>query len=224
VLKARQQVLAGTPVTDDMFERVTITGDLDKMRALVVAAGDFTQAFSGKPLAQRLEPGQLLLLRSFDVSASDVRESLGPGQRAVSINVPDEAQAVAYSVRPGDAVDVWGWINDRAYLLKQGACVRAVGEGSNTSQEEGGGAQYRTVTFVIPEKDVEGLVSNLTLSGQNVRLSLMGPCDSKTEKPAAAAIPLPKERDGSAAPTPSAPKSPGGGKPALPEAEQPPAH
>lgn len=189
VLKAKRQILAGTPVTDSMFDRVTISGNLKEMRSLVIDSADFTKAFKNRPVVETLEPGQLLLLRSFDISGDDVRSSIGPGKRAISIEVPDEAQAVAYFVRPGDSVDVWGWVNNTAQPLKEGACVRAVGEAlSGTGERDGGEGRYRTVTLVVSDSDVRGLVSNLALAENRVRLSLVGHCDPNLEKPAMQAV------------------------------------
>jgi Flp pilus assembly protein CpaB len=200
VLKAKKQILAGTPVTDSMFDRVTISGDLKEMRGLVVDAADFAKAFRNRPVVETLEPGQLLMLRSFDISGDDVRASIGQGKRAISIEVPDEAQAVAYFVRPGDSVDVWGWVNNTAQPLKEGACVRAVGEAASGSGErEGGEGRYRTVTLVVSETDVRGLVSNLALAENKIRLSLVGHCDPSLEKPAMKAFELPQSAKGGGA-------------------------
>jgi Flp pilus assembly protein CpaB len=191
VYKAKKQILAGTPATESLFERVTISGDLNQMRNLVVDVDDFAKAFKNRPVVDTIEPGQLLLLRSFDISGEDVRETIKPGQRALSIDVPDEAQAVAYFIRPGDAVDVWGWVNNTAQLLKEGACVRAVGEASGGAPaEREAGRRYRTITLVVSDADVRGLVSNLALAEDKVRLSMLGPCDPKAEKPAMKAIEL----------------------------------
>jgi Flp pilus assembly protein CpaB len=192
VLKAKALILAGTPVSESLFDKVTISGNIKEMRSLVVANDDFQKAFNGRPVTNTLDAGQLLLLRSFDLSGGEVRESIRQGQRAISIDVPDEAQGVAYFIRPGDSVDVWGSINGAAYRLKEGACVRAVGEGaSGPGRVIAGAKQYRTVTIVVPEADVEGLVANLAYAGDSVRLTLIGPCDPKNEAPAMRPITLP---------------------------------
>src|SRR2546423_6025748 len=192
VLKAEKRIMAGTPVSESLFDKVTISGDLKQMRNLVVDAADFPKAFKDRPVAETLEAGQLLTLRSFDISGDDVRESIHQGQRAIAIDVPDEAQAVACCVKPGDGVDVWGWVNNTAQLLKQGACVRAVGEAyASPGEGEGGKERYRTVTLVVSDADVRGLVSNLTLAENKVRLSLVGPCDPKNEQPAMKPIEMP---------------------------------
>lgn len=200
VLKAKKQILAGTPVSDSMFDRVTISGNLKEMRSLVVDSADFAKAFRNRAVVETLEPGQLLMLRSFDVSGDDVRASIGPGKRAISIEVPDEAQAVAYFIRPGDSVDVWGWVNNTAQPLKEGACVRAVGESlSGSGERDGGEGRYRTVTLVVSDSDVKGLVSNLAVAENRVRLSLVGHCDPSLEKPAMKAFELPQQARGGAA-------------------------
>jgi Flp pilus assembly protein CpaB len=192
VLKAKKLIQTGTAVSADMFEKVTISGQIKEMRSLVIDANDFEKAFKGKTVTEALEPGQLLLLRSFDLTGGEVRDSIRQGQRAISIDVPDEAQAVAYFVRAGDSVDVWASMNGTAYRLKEGACIRAVGEGTGGKPDSGSsGMSYSTVTLVVPEADVEGLVANLALAEGRVRLSLIGPCDPKNEKPAIPPILLP---------------------------------
>src|SRR5256714_14598982 len=192
VLKAEKRIMAGTPVSESLFDKVTISGDLKQMRNLVVDAADFPKAFKDRPVAETLEAGQLLTLRSFDISGDDVRETIHQVQRAISIDVPDEAQAVAYFVKPGDGVDVWGWVNNTAQLLKQGACVRAVGEAyAGPGEGESGKERYRTVTLVISDADVRGLVSNLTLAENKARLRLVGPWDPKNNQPAVKPIKTP---------------------------------
>jgi Flp pilus assembly protein CpaB len=209
VLKARKRIPAGTPVNEGMFEPVSISGDLAQMRRLVVAQADFKPIFDNKPVAETLQPGQLLLLRSFELSSDDVRESIRPGERAISVELPDEAQSVAYFVRPGDSVDVWGWIDGAAYRLKERACVRAVGDSyraSGDGDDGGDSRQYRTVTVVVSESDVKGLVSNLYLANNDITLSLVGPCEGNAENspPALEAVTVMKSKRESPEPTGSA--------------------
>lgn len=189
VLKVRNQpIIAGTPATKSMFEPIKISGNLKQLQSLVLTESEFA-AFEQKPLAETLQPGQLLLLRSFELSsANPVRDSIKAGERALSLNIAAEAGAVAYFVRPGDSVDIWGRINGSAYRLKERACVRAVGESHLTAEAtrptSSQGFNYSTITVLVAENDVPSLIQNVALAGDRVTLSLVGPCDAN-----AAAIP-----------------------------------
>src|SRR5689334_7934918 len=64
VLKVKNQpLLAGTPVSKSMFEPIRISGNLKELQSLVLTEGEFP-AFDQRPLAETLQPGQLLMLRS----------------------------------------------------------------------------------------------------------------------------------------------------------------
>jgi len=95
VLKVKSQpVQAGTMVTKSMFEPIRISGNLRQLQSLVLTESEFP-AFEQKPLAETLQPGQLLLLRSFELSGTNpIRDSIRPGERALSFNVAAEAGAV----------------------------------------------------------------------------------------------------------------------------------
>jgi hypothetical protein len=182
VLKVKNQpVLAGTPVSKSMFEPIRISGNLKQLQSLVLTESEFP-AFDQKPVAETLQPGQLLMLRSFELtSANPVRDSIRSGERALSLNIADEAGAVAYFVRPGDAVDIWGRVAGSAYRFKERACVKAVGESHvlpEASRDNRNGVTYRTITVLVAEGDVPSLIQNVALSGEQVTLSLVGPCDA----------------------------------------------
>lgn len=188
VLKVKNQpVLAGTPVSKSMFEPIKISGNLKQLQSLVLTESEFP-AFEQKPVAETLQPGQLLMLRSFELtSANPVRDSIRPGERALALNVAAEAGAVAYFVRPGDSVDIWGRVGGSAYRFKERACVKAVGEShvaATASPGSKSGVTYSTITVLVAESDVQSLIQNVALSGDEVTLSLVGPCD-----PNAAPIP-----------------------------------
>jgi hypothetical protein len=181
VLKVKNQtILAGTPASKNMFEPVKISGNLKQLQSLVLTESEFP-AFDQKPLAETLQPGQLLMLRSFELTSSNpVRDSIRPGERALSLNVAAEAGAVAYFVRPGDSVDIWGHVGGVAYRFKERACVKAVGEShvtAGSSQSSKGGINYSTITVFVAETDVQSLIQNVALTGDQVTLSLVGPCD-----------------------------------------------
>ena len=207
VLKVKNQpVAAGTLVTKSMFEPIRISGNLRQLQSFVLTESEFP-AFEQKPLAETLQPGQLLLLRSFELSgANPVRDSIRPGERALSFNVAAEAGAVAYFVRPGDSVDIWGRVAGSAYKLKERTCVKAVGEQHNTAEPARSGSSktgvtYNTVTVLVAEADVPNLIQNVAVAGQEVTLSLVGPCD-----PTAANVPaLPPLLDPKVKPTPTPP-------------------
>ena len=213
VLKVKNQpVMAGTLVSKTMFEPIKISGNLKQLQSLVLTENEFP-AFEQKPLAETLQPGQLLLLRSFELSgANPVRDSLRQGERALSFNVAAEAGAVAYFVRPGDSVDIWGRVGGSAYRLKERACVKAVGESHVTPEPSKGsktGVTFSTITVLVAENDVQSLIQNVALAGGYVTLSLVGPCD-----PGAAIIPaLPPLTDPKAKPSPGPPATPAAGHP-----------
>jgi Flp pilus assembly protein CpaB len=204
VLKVKGQAIpAGTLVSKSMFETIKISGNLKQLQSLVLTENEFP-VFEQKPLAETLQPGQLLLLRSFELSGTNpVRDSIRQGERALTLNVAEEAGAVAYFVRPGDSVDIWGRIGGSAYRVKERACVKAVGESHVTlepSKSTKGGVNYSTITVIVSESDVQSLIQNVALAGE-VTLSLVGPCD-----PNAPIIPaLPPLIDPKAKPTPVLP-------------------
>lgn len=182
VLKVKDQtILAGTPASKKMFEPIRISGNLKELQSIVLTESEFA-AFEQKPLAETLQPGQLLMLRSFELtSANPVRDSIRAGERALALNVATEAGAVAYFVRPGDSVDIWGRVAGSAYRFKEKACVRAVGESHITAAETPVGSKtglnYNTITVLVAESDVPNLIQNVALAGDQLTLSLVGPCD-----------------------------------------------
>lgn len=200
VLKVKDPVLAGTPATKAMFEPIRISGNLKELQSIVLTEGEFA-AFDHKPLAETLQPGQLLLLRSFELTgANPVRDSIRQGERALALNVAAEAGAVAYFVRPGDSVDIWGRVEGAAQRFKQNACVKAVGESHMTAAQTPSGSKsglnYNTITVLVSESDVPNLIQNVALAGDEVTLSLVGPCDPNAA-PIPAMTPLvdPKEKE-----------------------------
>jgi Flp pilus assembly protein CpaB len=179
VLKAKERIPAGQPVNREQFEAITFSGDVAKMKTVVIPEDDFA-AFANRSLAETLEPGQILLLRSFQLTGEGgIRDGIGEGQRALSIEVRNEENAVAYFVKPGDSVDVWAWIGNTPYKIKGRACVRAIGDAhflpNDTTGKEG---RYRTVTLVVKEEDVRGLLANVTLAEGKVFLTLVGACEA----------------------------------------------
>jgi hypothetical protein len=209
VLKVKDQpVLAGTPASKRMFEPIRISGNLKELQSIVLTESEFA-AFDQKPLAETLQPGQLLMLRSFELtSANPVRDSIRSGERALALNVATEAGAVAYFVRPGDSVDIWGRVAGSAYRFKERACVRAVGESHITAAETPSGSKsglnYNTITVLVAESDVPNLIQNVALAGDQITLSLVGPCDQSAPPiPALAPLDDPKAEPKERAPLPA---------------------
>jgi len=184
VLKAKKRVPAASQVDPSLFEEVTIAGDVQKMKSLFVAKEDFG-AFKKATLTETLQPGQLLMLRSFYFD----KESVGnppAGKRAISIKIEDEANAVGYSIRPGHSVDIWGFVNGKSELLKKQACVMAVGGVYLApDKEQAKDDEYKSVTVQVDEKDVECLTNNLWLAGRKTRITLVGDCNPNANFPAA---------------------------------------
>jgi Flp pilus assembly protein CpaB len=190
--KARRQIIAGSTISTADFEEVTISGEVGRLKNVVVPWEDL-KAFEQRPIADALQPGDLLLLRSFQLTGEGgLRDAIGPNQRAMSLDVRDEAPAVGYWVRPGDSVDVWAATDLGPILLKEAACVRAIGDSYRGSE---GGANrergYRSVTIVVGVNDVDKLVHNLKLTEGRITLVLRppGPCDPEA-RPAHVALPL----------------------------------
>ncbi|HEU0178633.1 MAG TPA: RcpC/CpaB family pilus assembly protein [Blastocatellia bacterium] len=184
VLKAKKRIPAATQVDGSLFEEVTIAGDVEKMKSLFVAKEDFG-AFKKATLTESLQPGQLLMLRSFYFDKESVSRPPA-GQRAISIKVEDEANAVGYSIRPGHAVDIWGYINGKSELLKKQACVMAVGGVYLApDKEQAKDDDYKSVTIYVDEKDVECLTNNLWQAGHKTKITLVGDCNPNAHFPAA---------------------------------------
>lgn len=178
VYKANQIVKAGQPLNENSFEKVELTGDVGKMRSVVVDTESFA-AFAQQPLAETLEPGDILLTRSFLLAGqSGLRDSIANNQRAISLEVADEAHAVGYFVRPGDMVDIWGTAGTLAFPIAKNACVKAVGDAYLVPQEGGRDSRYRSVTIFVPGDDarIEELLSNVAVAQDKISLALIGVC------------------------------------------------
>lgn len=178
VYKANRIVRAGEPLDENSFEKVVLTGDVGKMRSVVVDTESFA-AFAQQPLTESLEPGDILLTRSFLIGGQNgLRDSIGKNQRALSLDVADEAQAVGYFVRPGDMVDIWGVTGTMAFPIAKNVCVKAVGDAYLLPQGGGRDGRYRSVTIFVPadEEKVEDLLSNVSLAEDKVGLALVGEC------------------------------------------------
>ena len=127
-VKEGKRIAVGQKVNADLFEPVTLYGDVAQLRKLAVASSEIA-SFKDNPVTAPLEPGDLLLLTAFQLRGDPgLRREIGPGERAITVAVSDESKAVGFFVRPGDVVDMWGIINDRSYLLKDHAKVAAVGD------------------------------------------------------------------------------------------------
>lgn len=196
-LKVKQRIVAGTKISDDMFTKVTISGDVDKLTSSIIPSKDLA-AFKDLPVVETLEPGELLMLKYFRYGqSSGLRYQIRPEERAISIKVQDEGQAVSYLVRPGDKVDVWGIINTQiaaptpnatpvpnqntftATPIIRNACVRAIDSEdltSNNSKKDSIG-RYKAITLIIAEKDTQKIISDLALTAGNIKLTFVGPCE-----------------------------------------------
>jgi len=179
VYKAGKLMKAGEVVNEDSFEKVELWGDVGRMRSVVVDSESFA-AFSQQPLAETLTPGDILLTRSFLLSGQGgLRDSIGENQRALALDVADEAQAVGYFVRPGDMVDIWGVSDVAAFPIVKSVCVKAVGDAYLVPQEGGRDGRYRSVTIFVPGDDaqISDLLSNVALADDKINLALIGKCE-----------------------------------------------
>ncbi|HKX28671.1 MAG TPA: hypothetical protein VJ302_13310 [Blastocatellia bacterium] len=190
VLKAKKSIPAASQVDGSQFEEVEIAGDVTKMKSIFITKEDFG-AFRKATLAESLQPGQLLTLRSFYLDKDSIARPPA-GKRSISIKVYDEANAVGYSIRPGHAVDIWGFINGRSALLKKGACVTAVGD-KYLAPNKGtnGDDNYKSVTVLVDEKDVECLTTSLWTAERKTTITLAGDCNTRQSLPAACLGPAP---------------------------------
>jgi hypothetical protein len=187
VLKAKNRIPAAAQVDESMFEEVTIAGDVGKMKNLFVSKEDFG-AFKKATLTEALQPGQLLALRSFYFDKESVSRPPA-GQRAISIKVEDEANAVGYSIRPGHAIDIWGYVSGKSQLLKKQACVAAVGGVYMApDKERAKDEDYRSVTIYVDERDVECLTNSLWQADGKTKITLAGDCNPNAHFPAACPV------------------------------------
>jgi Flp pilus assembly protein CpaB len=176
VLKARAKITAGTRVDPSLFTRVSIYGDdLKETRALLVQQKDL-ESYSQIPLAETVEPGQVLFQSSFQFAGNrGIRDAIRPDQRAIALAVKEEMNAVAYFVRPGDTVDVWVSIGPETENIIPGAIVRAVGDASVAAGDNGGREfRYRSVTVIVPAEGLGEILHKLSLAKNEVTLALAG--------------------------------------------------
>jgi len=215
-VKEGKRVVAGQKATADLFEPVTLYGDVAQLRKLAVSSSEIA-SFKDNPVTNSLESGDLLLLTSFQLRGDDgLRREIGPGERAITVAVSDESRAVGFFVRPGDVVDVWGVIAERGYLLKDHAKVAAVGDVYQLASEgaaSDGQKKYRSVTLVVSAIDVESLVHNIAAAGNKVTLALIGDTDAGSPagpalEPVFAKPPPPASSKSSAQAAPAAARPP----------------
>ena len=179
VLKARSRITAGSKVNDGMFDHISIYGDdLKQLKSLVVEQKDL-EVFSQIPLAQTVETGEVLFQSSFRFDANrGIRETIGPNQRAIALRVRDESNVVGYLVQPGDKVDVYINGGDGKGLNKPlipNALIRAVGDATVVPTDSGAsGFRYRSITVVVPNEDVGGILLALGDENRQVTLALAG--------------------------------------------------
>lgn len=175
VLKARNRLVAGSTISGNDFVPIEISGpDLKEMKALVVENGDL-KAFADVPLAETIEPGQVLMQSSFGLNGNRaIRNVIKADERAIALQVKDESSAVAYFVRPGDHVDVWVDVGGSPEDIIPNAIVRGVGDAALVASDSGQGLHYRTVTVVIPRESVRDILAKLNSSKGGVVLALAG--------------------------------------------------
>jgi len=175
VLKAHGRLTVGSRVSSSDFTAIDISGqDLKEMKALVVESGDL-KAFTETPLAETLEPGQILMQSSFGLNGNrGFRNAIKPDERAIALSVKDESSAVAYFVQKGARVDVWVNTGGGMENIIPDALVKAVGEAAIVGGDSGQGSRYRTVTVVVPRESVKDILFKLDASKNGVVLALAG--------------------------------------------------
>ena len=206
VLRAKETIVAGTKFNRDQFEVITITGDLVGMKSTFLDVADLP-AYEQKTILETMLTGQLLSLRSFNGGGLQ----LPPNKSAFSVNVQEEAAGVGYLLRPGDAVDVWGWIGGKQNKLREGACVAAVGDVPvSAGPSDGREFRYRSVTIIVDADEVEALLTNLQLADTNVKLVRVGMCDQSRQSKAIAPLTATPAPTPDVTPTPTETNKPKG--------------
>lgn len=178
-VKGPKPITAGTRVTSDMFEKITISGDVAEMKDMVVDADSFA-SIDQLAVTETLKPGYILMTRSFKVTEEGgLRDSIPPNERALSLNIDQEVQAVGYNVKPGVMVDVWGDVGIEPIPIVKNVCVKAIGDAYVISGENAREGRYRSVTIFVPdsEDDIKNLLANVIQSGNKVRMLMNNqPC------------------------------------------------
>ena len=173
ILKAQKEIEAGSVVTRDDFTEFKIRSVEPDFKGIFIEADDFA-AYEKRSISVSLRKGDPLLLQSFDrISQIEVPA----GKRLVPIKVQNEEEAIGYLIRPGNLVDLFGWINGAQHKLASNLCVAAIGNLPHTPRNEGDKEiNYSSISVLIDEKDVESLNHNLYLS-QTLRLTRAGNCE-----------------------------------------------
>lgn len=176
LLRAKSDVAAGTELKLEMFEVVSLRGDLRQMQRAFLDADDFS-AFAGKRLVQPLFAGQLL---DFSVFERGLDWQVPQNQEAIALAVNDEAQAVGRLIRPGSIINIYGQINGRSLLLVRNAHVLAVGNETLATQADSKASldHYSSVTILLNKDKVVDFVSNRRLSEGRLTLSLVNEVDA----------------------------------------------
>ncbi|MBI1353561.1 MAG: hypothetical protein GC160_04390 [Acidobacteria bacterium] len=178
VLRAARTLRAGETVDGADFDSLTIhvpAADRDQLKALFVEK-DAIKSYEGVSIVRRIEQGEPLFQSFFRFDGDPgIRDSIGPGERAIALPIEDESAAVAYFVRPGDVVDVYGTKMDKpSGPIVAGAVVRSVGDATIVPDAAGRDQAYRTVTVVVRESSLPEILHLLDLSQGRVRLALAG--------------------------------------------------
>lgn len=109
VLVATQEIPAGTAgnvVGQEKLYRSTPVVSNQVTPGAISDAG----ALTGLKAQTNIMPGQQLTTSDFSASATDVANTLTPGQRAVSVSI-SEAPGDSDVLHPGDYVDVYAFVN-----------------------------------------------------------------------------------------------------------------
>jgi Flp pilus assembly protein CpaB len=187
LLKAKKDLPPGKPVSLDDFEQLSLFGDADKLRNVFVSSRDL-EGFVAEPLARVVRTGELLTMRSYDVSGDNgIVDLLEPGERALSIDVDTDAKSVSHSVQPGDFVDVYGARQSGDVdLIASRARVIAVGDVYLLPNASGPDDRYRSITIAVAAASVLDVIAKLNVAQDRVRVVLMRPDDKPVTTPSSA--------------------------------------
>ena len=180
VLVTTTGVEAGETVEEAMVAARSIPGAFVDERVVTAGRSD---EIVGLPLAVNLEQGQMIQWTDFverpSDMANDLAELIGPGQRAMTIQV-DSSLSMGGLLRPGHRVDILGTFSrgkdlrsDKVTVtLLQNVTVLATGRdlSGGNAQEDEKAARYGTVSLSVGLEESELLAFASTLGSLSLVL------------------------------------------------------
>jgi hypothetical protein len=174
VLRVTQAASAGVVLNERVqVKPVTIIGeDLATMRKLFVTQ-DVKGVFLKMPLAEAVQPGQLLTQRAFRLD-SQTRLNLKEGERAVSFRVREDSAALVCFVGPEGFIDVWAQIKQgEPTLVIRNARLLAVGDAVAVARlNQCNDSRFHNLTVAVAEAEVKAVLQTLDLAQKDIRITV----------------------------------------------------